>query len=93
MSNTISPQCFTVAEDILRTTRREAFQQTTLESESCLSYEDEWEFEGHSLMVGIYSDENEVVYYEVDNEFFTSYPQARRELAQAAQVILDEVRS
>lgn len=93
MSTTISPQCFTIAEDILRMARREAFQQTALEYDDCLSYEDEWEFEGHSLMVGIYSDENEVVYYEVDNEFFTSYTQARDELAQAAQVILDEVRS
>ena len=90
---TISPQCFTIAEDILRTARREAFQQTAFECQDCLSYEDEWEFEGHSLMVGIYSDEDEIVYYSVDDDFFSSYPQARHELAQAAQVILDEVRS
>ena len=93
MTTNISPQCFTIAEDILRTARREAFQHTALENQDCLAYEDKWEFEGHSLMVGIYSDENEVVYYAVDNDFFSSYDQAYHELAQAAQVILDEVRS
>ncbi len=92
MTNTISPQCFKIAEDIMRTMRREAFQQTA-EIHSCGYHEDEWEFEGHSLMVAVHTDEGDVVCYCVDNQPLTDYAQARNELAQTMEVILDEVGS
>jgi len=86
----ISNKSFRIAEDIMRDMRQTAYAKMTYQQVDCAFDEDHWEFEGYSLMVGVYTDNVDVVYYDDGGAFIDDYETARHELATTIQLIFDD---
>jgi hypothetical protein len=87
----ISTKAILIAEDIMRTMRAEALDNMMYDQVPATFAEDEWECEGHSLIIGVYAEEDSVVYYDYDGGFIEDYATAKRELSITVQSILDEI--